>query len=166
MAAGIRKVTEVKPLPEIEACQRVHRRLLQAVELLTDDEVLAPSLLSGWNRAHVMTHLARNADSHVFLLEGVQIGERRRQYASPDARDTDILAGGTRRAAELRADLDRACVELEQAWASLPGPLWRDEVVVTPGGRPASELVFRRLREVEVHLVDLDVGCSPSEWSD
>ncbi|MER5808278.1 maleylpyruvate isomerase N-terminal domain-containing protein [Streptomyces sp. NPDC002033] len=43
-------------------------RLHGAVATLTDDDVRAPSLLPGWTRAHVLTHIARSADSRTRLL--------------------------------------------------------------------------------------------------
>ena len=38
------------------------------IEGLTDDQAREPSLLPGWSRGHVLTHLARNADAMVNLL--------------------------------------------------------------------------------------------------
>ena len=35
---------------------------------------------------------------------------------------------------------------------------------MSAGVLPAEELPFRRLREVEVHHVDLGLGYSPAEW--
>ncbi|MET0910545.1 MAG: maleylpyruvate isomerase N-terminal domain-containing protein, partial [Ilumatobacteraceae bacterium] len=40
-----------------------------------------PSLLPGWTRGHVLTHIARNADSFVRLLEAAGRGEVVTQYA-------------------------------------------------------------------------------------
>lgn len=156
----------MKPNVDIEACREAHRRLLEDVGTLSDDACRVPSRLPGWTRAHVVTHLARNADSHVFVLEGLKLRERRRQYASPEAREADIAAGGTRNADELRSDVHHACLELEAAWEALPVELWRDQVALTAGARPVEELVFRRLREVEVHHVDLDLGYSPGDWDE
>ncbi|TDB70584.1 maleylpyruvate isomerase N-terminal domain-containing protein, partial [Micromonospora sp. KC721] len=58
-------------------------RLLRTAETLDAQAVGAPSLLPGWTRGHVLTHLARNADGFVNLLTSARTGERIPQYASP-----------------------------------------------------------------------------------
>jgi maleylpyruvate isomerase len=138
--------------------------LLSVVDHLTDDQVLAPSLLPGWSRGHVITHLARNADSHVWLFDGAKAGEVRSQYPTLDKRSEDIEAGARRSAEALGHDLKSACDRLESAWRDLNEDLWDREGVVVAGKRTMNELIFRRLREVEVHHVDLDVGYAPSDW--
>lgn len=156
----------MRPAAEIDACRDAHRRLLATVSTIPDHEFGDPSRLPGWSRAHVVTHLARNADSHAFLIEGAALGEVRHQYPSPEARAADIEAGAGQPPRWLRDDLERACAGLEKAWDDLPDDRWDEKVVVTSGGRPAGELVFRRLREVEVHHVDLDTGYSSTDWPD
>lgn len=156
----------MRPQVEIDECRGGHRRLLVTVSSIPDSEFGAPSRVPGWSRAHVVAHLARNADSHVVLFEGAKLGEVRRQYPSPEAREADIEAGAGRSPAWLREDLERACADLEKAWEDLPDDRWSAEVIVTPGGRPATALVFRRLREVEVHHADLNAGYDASDWPD
>lgn len=156
----------MKPVADIAACREAHRRLGRTVAVLGEAEVRAPSLLPGWTRAHLLTHLARNADSHAYLLEGLALGEDRQQYPSAEAREADIMAGGSRPPDELGADLERACRRLEGLWESLPERLWSEPVTLTVGPRRAEELVFRRLREVEVHHADLGLGFVPADWDD
>jgi maleylpyruvate isomerase len=139
--------------------------LLTTVDGLTDEQVAGPSSLPGWTRGHVISHLARNADSHVGMFEGAAVGEVRPQYPSAEKRVDDIEAGAHRPAHELRLDLRAACDRLETAWRDLNDDLWDREGLVAAGPRTMAEFVFRRLREVEVHHVDLDAGYSPSAWS-
>jgi maleylpyruvate isomerase len=155
----------LRPDDVINACKEAHRRLFASVEPLDDEAFWRPSLLPGWTRAHVITHLARNADSHTWLFEGAAIGEVRRQYPTLEARDRDIEAGATRTAESLRTDLHGACERVERAWAALPEDDWDREGIVVAGARTMGEIVFRRLREVSVHHVDLDVGFTPEGWS-
>ena len=108
--------------------------------------------------------MARNADSHVWLFNGAEVGELRRQYPSLDDREADIESGARRTAQELREDLRGACDRLESAWRELGDGLWDREGIVVTGRRTMREILFRRLREVEVHHVDLDLGYAPSEW--
>jgi hypothetical protein len=70
-------------------------------------------------------------------------------------RETDIEAGAARTAHELAHDLGRSCDALERAWHDLDDDLWEHEGVVTPGPRATSELVFRRLREVDAGVAHI-----------
>ena len=54
-----------------------HRGLEAMLEPIAGDlDVTAPSLLPGWTVGHVLTHLARNADSMTLALAGAERGER------------------------------------------------------------------------------------------
>ena len=56
-----------------------------------------PSLLPGWSRGHLLTHIARNADSFVRVLEAARRGEAVTQYEGGGAgRNADIEAGASR----------------------------------------------------------------------
>ncbi len=123
-----------------------------------------PSRLAGWSIGHVLTHLARNADSHTWLLEGVAADEVRTQYPTPGMREADIAAGAGRSVGELREDLARACQRLEHAWNAVPDDAWDRECMFAAGMSRADDLPFRRLREVEVHHVDLGLAYAPRDW--
>lgn len=105
----------------------------------------------------LVTHLARNADGHRRMIEGAAVGEVREQYeGGVEGRLSGIEAGRGRSADEVIADLRLAVERLEAAWA--------DTDWVGSGKRtltretPIAELAFLRLREVELHHVDLDLG--------
>mgnify|MGYP003345755553 CR=1 FL=1 len=136
-----------------------HRRLESSLEGLTDDAARSPSSVGGWTIGHVVTHLARNADSHVRLLEGARAGVQVAQYpGGPSQRNGDIEAGATRTAAELVDDLRVADHALEQCWASFDE--WPTDLGV-------DDIVQRRWREVEVHHADLgpSFGRTYRDWS-
>ena len=98
------------------------------------------------------------------MFEGAAVGEVRRQYPTQDKRAEDIELHAHGTAQQLREDLHAACGRLESAWRVLSDDLWDREGIVAAGARPMHEIVFRRLRETEVHHVDLDVGYAPSQW--
>ena len=75
----------------------------------------APSLLPGWSRGHVITHLARNADGLGRLLDWGATGVPQAQYPSQDARDADIESGAGRPAAALLADAREAAARWERS---------------------------------------------------
>lgn len=142
--------------------------MLEAANALTDDDCRGPSRLLGWTRGHLLTHLARNAQSHIRLFECAGRGEIGDQYANGmSQRNADIEAGANRSAVDLLADLRSHTWGLEGMWARATAETWQgharrptDEVI------PISELVFLRWREVAVHLIDLDIGIDHHSWSD
>lgn len=150
---------------ELDGVRRSHARLLEAVAGLDDETASGPSLLPGWTVAMLVTHLARNADSHRGMLEGAARGEVVKQYPSQAARDAAIEASRGRPAAEAAHDLAQAVASLEAAWDALPADRW-SFVASTTDGEPNRllDLPFQRWRESEVHLVDLGIGFTHSAW--
>jgi len=147
------------PLGLAEDVREATARLLVTAHELDDASVAAPSLLPGWTRAHVLTHIARNADGAVNLLSWARTGVETPQYASWEARVADIEAGAPRPAAELLEDLDAACERFTAAVDGMPAEAWSERVRWTSGAEaPAARVVWSRLREVEIHHVDLGSG--------
>lgn len=142
-------------------------RLLVAVDSLTDAALREPSLLPGWTRAHVLTHVARNADGLANLAEAARTGEHREMYAGGRAgRDADIEAGAGRHLGDLRLDLSDSAERLLEAFADFPADGLGREVTLSSGATAYGwEIPFLRVREVEIHHVDLDAGYSPDDWS-
>ncbi len=154
------------PRRAIAGCRAAHAALLESIKNLSDEEVKAPSLLPGWSRGHVLSHLARNADSVVRHLAGAARGEVLEQYVGGiAARSAAIEEGATRPAAEIVDDVRRSAHAVERSFAELPPWAWENEVRGTFGGEyPAHGVVFRRWREVEAHHVDLAVGYGVERW--
>jgi maleylpyruvate isomerase len=142
-------------------------RVLDTARSMTDDDVLAPSLLPRWSRGHVLTHLARHADGTRNLLQGAIEGVGRTMYPSREARDADIEAGARRPIKEQVADLETAHDRLAAAIASVPPARW--EFVQDWGfggrGRPTHAALEARLREVAIHHLDLGFGFAADQWT-
>ncbi|GAA2373526.1 maleylpyruvate isomerase family mycothiol-dependent enzyme [Nonomuraea africana] len=140
-------------------------RLLSTAAELDDAGVTAPSLLPGWTRGHVLTHLARNADGLVNLLTWARTGIETPQYPDPAARAAGIEAGAARKAAEQRADLEESAARLAATIEELPAQAWSAMVsALRPPPHPAWYVLVRRLRELELHHVDLGAGYTPANW--
>lgn len=139
-------------------------RLLRTAATLDDTGLAAASLLPAWSRGHVLAHLARNADGFVNLLVAARTGEPIPMYASAAARDADIEAGAARPPAAHLDDLRRSAVRFAEAVAAMPVEAWAATVQTRRGPWPAAMLVWGRLREIEVHHVDLDAGYRPADW--
>lgn len=146
---------------------RATQRLLRSVAELDDQAVAAASLLPDWSRGHVLAHLARHADGYTNLLTGARTGQPVPQYASVAARAADIEAAAGRPAAAHLDDLRGSAARLADAADAMTPEAWTVTVHPTTGSpRPAAALVWGRLREVEVHHVDLAVGYGPADWTD
>jgi maleylpyruvate isomerase len=141
------------------------RRLLDEMGSLSDAAARQPSLLPGWSRGHVLTHLARNAEGSTRLLTWARTGVPSYEYESAAARGADIEAGAGRAAEVLIEDVRRTAAALEEAAAGVPSQAWRRVVRYTGGQeRPADVILPSRLAEVLIHHVDLDLGFTPGDW--
>lgn len=154
-----------RPEPVLAAIDAATERLLGTADTLDDAGVRAPSLLPGWSRGHVLTHLARNADSTRNLLRWARTGAETPDYASAEARAADIEAGAGRPAAALVADVRDSAARLAADLARMPPQAWEHPVRWTIGGPgPVRRGVPARLQEVLIHHVDLDAGYTPADW--
>ncbi|WP_341716808.1 maleylpyruvate isomerase family mycothiol-dependent enzyme [Micromonospora sp. FIMYZ51] len=140
-------------------------RLLRTAARFDTADLAAPSLLPGWTRGHVLAHLARNADAFVNLLTSARSGARIPMYASAQSRDADIAAGAPRPPEEQLDDLRRSADRFTEAVAAMPPQAWSATVETRRGSWPAALLVWGRLRELEVHHVDLAAGYQPADWA-
>ena len=135
------------------------RAVAGLVEKLTDDELAAPSALPDWSRAHVVAHLARNADALVNLLDWARTGVETPMYPSREARDAGIDATAALPPADLRADYAAACARFAATVDALPADAWAANLRNMQGREiPANEVPWMRAKEVWVHGVDLDAG--------
>ena len=141
------------------------QRLLDMARIITDSDLRAPSLLPDWTRAHVLAHVARNADAMRNVLAGVRTGQDRPGYASAETREADIERDAGRPSRELTADLAASAMALRTVARQLPDDAWRVRVRVLSSRRfAAAELLTRRLVEVELHHADLGTGYGPADW--
>ncbi|MFD4246064.1 maleylpyruvate isomerase family mycothiol-dependent enzyme [Streptomyces sp. NPDC058525] len=141
---------------DLRSVREATDRLLTAVTKLDNAALAEESHLPGWSRGHILAHLARNADALVNVFEG------RPMYESAEARDADIERDAGRPLEEHLADLRDsgarflATTEHDQDWA---------RTVELRGGVTdlASNVPFRRLVEVALHHVDLNIGYELSD---
>ena len=144
----------------------VHR-VTRTVDGFHGDDWREPSLLPGWSRAHVVAHLALNAEGLAAALRGVLAGEPAAMYDSDDRRDSDIHDLARAHHSEIRDRLLCGTTVLHDLFAAVPDDVWETRVDRTPGGRSmrTSSLPSMRLRELEIHHVDLGAGYTTRDWS-
>lgn len=157
-----------RPKADVEGCRVAHQLLVSVMADLGDADVRQPSNLPGWSVAHVLAHLARNAESMCRCIDGAVRSEIVDQYeGGRSGRAAEIEAGASRDAAALRQDVTGWSARLEDLFQSLPDDVWGRPVRTVGGGeRPVALLPFRRWREVEVHLVDLGLAMRPADWTE
>jgi len=97
------------------------------------------------------------------MVDAAARGEIVAMYPSADVRAAGIAAGRGVNAAVLRADLRGAHDRLIDAWNALPEDAWN-----RPGRasmtRTMRDFVWVRLKEVEIHHVDLNLGYEAADW--
>jgi len=151
----------------VEGVAAAHQGLLAMLDEFVSDGRLdggVPSRLPRWSVGHVLTHLARNADSMVRAFDGAARGEVADRYpGGTESRDAEIEGGAGRPPDELVDDVRRMIWRLEQAWS---GAVDWDARCREVDGRevPLHHLPFLRWRETEVHRVDLGLDYEPADW--
>jgi maleylpyruvate isomerase len=141
------------------------------VGALPDDAFRAQSALPGWSRAHVVAHLARNAEALSRLANWARTGVETPMYADREQRAAEIESSAQAPVESLRRELVSTADELDAALAALDDTAWRAEVRTALGRAvPAAEVPWMRVREVWLHAIDLDAGAAvadlPSEIVD
>lgn len=138
--------------------------LVQLVDALPDDALRAPSGLPGWSRAHVVGHVARNAEALTRLATWARTGVESPMYADAEQRGADIEASAHGSADTLRRDLSRTADELDAALAALDSTTWNATVRSALGRDiPGTEIPWMRVREVWLHAVDLGSGATMAD---
>jgi maleylpyruvate isomerase len=151
---------------DVELATDAQHRLDEWLTALCDDGELDgadPSLLPGWTVGHVLAHLRFNAESHTRMFVAAARGDVGEQYPGGAARrDREIDEHADRPAPEQVEAIRAANRELEARWAS---SRWEGGGARGGGITPLTELPFLRLREVELHRVDLGLGYELADLS-
>lgn len=158
----------VVPYDDIARVVDAQRRFEAAIGGLGDDDMRRSTALPGWTLGHLLTHVARNADSHTRRTEAAARAEIVDQYQGGyEGRAAEIETGASRDATALIDDVRVSAERMHAAWQRVPDAAWVN-VTRDVGGRtrPLNELVLRRWQELEVHAVDLGLGVTHRDWSD
>ncbi len=151
--------------PDLSPVAASTARLLDTVRSWGPSAWAADSLLPGWTRAHVVAHLARNAEGMARAAEGLAAGRPVPVYTSREARNAGIADWAALPPSALAAELAAQSARWAAAFDALPDERWDDEVtLVSEVRRSARRMVDLRRREVEIHHVDLHADYLPSAW--
>jgi len=133
------------------------QRLLGDTIALTNEDWRADSLLAGWTRAHIASHLAFQAQALAKMAH--QLRETQEPVAWKSMQPDAVLnLGAQRNALALQEDLDQSSADLMNAFDLLDESHWKNQVQTSQGTLPSQSLLLDRLNEIIVHHVDLVLG--------
>jgi maleylpyruvate isomerase len=156
---------DLKPVDAISLCKAAHERFFATASKVDDQTARKPSLLPGWTIAHVLTHVARNADGHTRRLEAALRGQEVARYpGGPEQRNREIEEGAKRPVKELLRDVELSAARVEDIWARSQQAGWPNAELLAGDRFATYDSPVRRLREVEVHHVDLGLDYKPTDW--
>jgi maleylpyruvate isomerase len=135
------------------------QRLLGYTIGISDEEWHRPSPLPGWSRAHLATHLARNADHLRLIADAVEAGREQPIAPSRAERLAELERGADRGGLELQIDLDTSAGALQQTIERLTH--WDARVRLRGQDWPLAVIPLARLHEVCIHHIDLDCEFGP-----
>ena len=142
--------------------QEATQALLGDTITITDEHWQMPSRLPGWTRAHIATHIARQADHLARVFEQLSNNQPTSLDDSPDAVDDEIERGSERSALELQVDLDSSAGRLYKASTQLHRLAPGRPVALTPSLTVRlDQLPMLRLNHLVLHHIDLDIGFTP-----
>ena len=136
---------------DIDALESSQERLVQHLRSLDAADPASPSLLPDWTVGHVLTHIARNADSMLRMLAGLS-----QYWMGLESRASDIELGARRAWDELVDDVDSTAAAAVRRMRETHD--WSGAVQATTAQRPKAWLPALRRREVEIHRADLGLG--------
>lgn len=143
------------------------KRFLAVVSSLSDGEFRAASRLPGWSKAHVVGHVARNAEALTRLATWARTGVETPMYADRDQRAAEIEESAAAPPPELRESVVDTAQRLDAELGRLGAAQWAAPVRSALGRRiPAAEVPWMRIREVWLHAVDLGDDTLLSEIPD
>lgn len=156
----------------MSATPRTHRAELAASEARlqasldeADEWATQPSGLPGWSRGHVIAHLIGNAEGMINLTRWAATGVETPMYPSIEAKDAQIGERAGLPLRELRELLAGRSAELAAACDGMAEPLAERSLRLASGAQiDAWEIPMLRMREVEIHSVDLAAGYLPADW--
>jgi len=138
-----------------------HRTFVAAVAGLSRQELAAPTALPGWTRGHVTAHVADGGRAFANLTELALRGELTALFpGGVEERDGIIECLST--SPDLMAHLEDGITRLEKAWSKAAPEDWQRPVRFRNGTLAGT--VYARWREVWIHLIDCEVGVTPTDW--
>jgi maleylpyruvate isomerase len=131
------------------------------------DWAARPSGLAGWTRADLVAHLAGNAYGLINLCDWAATGTETPMYPSPEDRAGEIARRAALPWPELVRDVHMGAQALTARLTGLTEPIRARSVRLGSGAVvSAADLAAIRIREIEIHRVDLAAEYQPVDWTE
>ena len=154
------------PLTQLAELSDAEERLVTDLDSRDPAWATSPSALPNWTRAHVVAHLAGNAEGMTNLVTWARTGDETPMYPSPEVRATEIDRRAGLPWSELVAEQHRLADDLRKALESLTEPVAERDLRLGSGAHTnVCDLAAARIREVEIHRVDLGDAYAAHSWS-
>ncbi len=153
-------LTHLTELETAEACLRA--------DLTGRDQEWAATAsgLPDWSRAQLVGHLAGSARGLINLCEWASTGDETPMYVSQEARAAEIDRLAALPWDDLTAEVESAGAALSHRLTTLTEPLAARTLRLGSGAPVrAADLAAVRIREIEIHRVDLAAEYQPVDWS-
>lgn len=161
LGAGARYDSATAPARELLWARRGTAYFARKLNELTDAELVAPSLVPGWERRHVIAHVGYHARALTRIVEAARLGSTTEAMPDQDGQMEDVDFGATLPAHALRYLFKHSEVHLNVEWRDLSDEAWNASVRTSDG---TSSLVrdtpLIRAREIWIRALDLDSGGS------
>ncbi|GAA1128750.1 hypothetical protein GCM10009630_28230 [Kribbella jejuensis] len=140
-------------------------QLLALTAGLDEDTARGDSVLPGWTRGHVITHLANFSEAMTRQVEEALQGRLIEVYdGGRPARDAAIESGAHRPAADLKTHLTQAVTTLMTSWEKVGPTDWPLPILHRNSNLAAG--LQATWRELTIHTSDLNLGINPATWSE
>ncbi|MCG7432950.1 maleylpyruvate isomerase family mycothiol-dependent enzyme [Kocuria indica] len=148
---------------DLSRLRRETDMFLATVESLSDEEMVGPTLCEGWDRAHVIAHLASSARALVKLIDWATTGEPQQPYESHEAREQEIDELAALPKDELIETFKQNAQFFAEQCERLTGDIVTEELDLHGKPVPATSVPAVRIAEVVVHHHDLDTTWTVEE---
>ncbi|MEO6472655.1 MAG: maleylpyruvate isomerase family mycothiol-dependent enzyme [Aeromicrobium sp.] len=141
------------------------QRIRDALRAATADQLAADSPLPDWTRAHVAAHVAGLSHAMARQFEYASRGEQIEYYTGGmEGRNAEIEVLAARSAEQLKVEVAQALDHFAEAMGSMTPADWTRPISYREGD--AFSGLEAAWREYVIHLVDLDLGATNSEWTE
>jgi maleylpyruvate isomerase len=138
-------------------------QLTALVADLSEETARGDSVLPGWSRGHVITHIANFSEAMTRQVEEALQGRLAEFYdGGRPGRDAAIEAGANRPAAELEAHLLTATTTLLATFDKVGPDDWQRPITHRTSNLAAA--VNTTWRELLIHTTDLGLAVTPADW--
>ena len=140
---------------DLTRLQRETDSFLATVRSLTPEELAKPSLCDGWDRLHVVAHVASNGRALVRLVDWATQGRAQQPYDSPQDRERDIEKYAALPVPELIEAFAQSARYFAEQCERLTGEIAVAELDLHGKPVPAGSIPAVRVTEIVLHHHDL-----------